>query len=96
MTKITMSEAKKMCRGGEFYMMHIEWFTPDTGYSHLHGVDLRQENPDCSNVIVKGVGHWREHDSVVALVLDTDFQKEVKEKWEDLKEIEKLMEQTSD
>ena len=85
MKKITMGEASKMCRGGEFYLMHIEWFTPDTGYSHMHGVDLKQDNPDCSNAVVKADANWREADTVVALVLDTDFQKDVKQKFEELK-----------
>ena len=93
MKKITMDEASKMCRPqvgsrGYFHLMHIEWFTSDTGYSHVHGVDLAQDHPDCSNVVVNGELHWRESGAVVAVVLDSEFQKEVKEKWEQLKDME--------
>ena len=92
MKKITMNEAKKMCRPqvgnrNNFYLMHIEWFTPNTGYSHVHGIDLAQDHPDCSNVVVDERQRWREAGAVVAVVLDTEFQKEVKEKWEQLKDM---------
>ena len=91
MNKISMTEASKMCKGGEFYLMHIEWFGQMTGYSHVHGTDLQQEHPDCSNVVVNGrIGHWRDGGAAVAVVLDTDFQKEVKWKWEELKSMEQI------
>ena len=96
MKKITMNEASKMCRPqvgsqGLFHLMHIEWFTANTGYSHVHGMDLAQDYPDCSNVVVNGKLHWRESGAVVAVVLDNEFQKEVKEKWEQLEDIEQIL-----
>ena len=95
MKKITMDEAMKMCRPqvgnrNNFYLMHIGWFTADTGYSHVHGMDLAQDHPDCSNVLVDGIRRWREAGAVVAVVLDSEFQKEVKEKWEQLKDTEQM------
>lgn len=50
-------------------IMHIDWFTKDTGYSIICGVDLQAENPDCSDVLVGDGRRWREPGSVVALVL---------------------------
>lgn len=77
--KISMSEAQKMVKSKEqvFYLMHINWFTPRTGYSIIHGVDLEQENPDCSYVVVYGRVRWREANSIAALVLTPDDEKEV-------------------
>ena len=75
MQKITMSEAQKMLRSRDtpVSMMHIDWFTKDTGYSIICGVDLSAENPDCSDVLVRDDRRWREHGSVVALVLKDGY-----------------------
>ena len=71
--KISMSEAQKMIKVRDpfVHLMHIEWFTPQTGYSIIHGVNLEAENPDCSHVLVDGRTRWREG-NVVALVLTDD------------------------
>ena len=41
--KISMSEAQKMIKVRDpfVHLMHIEWFTPQTGFSIIHGIDLR-------------------------------------------------------
>lgn len=74
MDKITMSEAKKMCRhrigSPHFYLQHIEWFNPSTGYSIIYGADLQAENPDCTHAVIDGNKRYNAPNAVVALVLE--------------------------
>ena len=71
MKKITMDEAQKMLRSRDtpVSIMHIDWFTKETGYSIICDVDLQAEHPDCSDVLVRDGRRWREPGSIVALVL---------------------------
>lgn len=67
MDQLTMSDAQKMVRGGEFYLMHINWFCPRTGMLTINYPD---DYPDCSHVVIHSEsGHWRELKSHAALVI---------------------------
>ena len=68
MDKITMEVALKMEKSG-FVIMHVDWFTYETGYSIIHNIDLRAENPDCSHVLIDPVKRWRQAGAVAALIL---------------------------
>ena len=75
-TKFSIAEAKKIVRNGGkdavhggYYMMHIEWFSPEkTGYQFG---DLEKENPDCGYVLLVNEPdiHWRQHNAIFGLVL---------------------------
>ena len=69
--KITMNEAKKMLREG-YTIMHIQWFTQDSGYGILYNTDLQQQYPDCSHVLVAPNKRWADTNSVAALILSEE------------------------
>ena len=77
MKKIPMAEVRKILKaqrrpgwqGKMVYLMHICWFTRETGYSIINDVDLEQENSDCDHALVREDLGWRQPGSVVALVL---------------------------
>ena len=56
--KFSMDDAMKIVRGGGYYMMHISWFTPETGYQFGN---LEQKSPECAYVLLINEPniHWR-------------------------------------
>ena len=68
MQKMDMKEAKKMLGQG-YAIMHIQWFSENSGYQILHKVDLEKKHPDCSHVLVSPNKHWTDANSVAALIL---------------------------
>ena len=66
--KMKMGDAKKMEREG-FTIMHIEWFTKESGYSIIHHIDLKEKNPDCSHVLIAPNKRWTDYNSVSSLIL---------------------------
>lgn len=77
--KITVSEAKRRIKSGAlafdtgFHIMHISWFTPQTGFSDMNsGLNLEEQFDDCDFVMTTMALRWRDANSIVAVILKED------------------------
>lgn len=68
MNKISMSEAKKLSTKN-YHIMHIEWFSENSGYKILFNKDLEKEYPDCSHVLLLPNTKWLQSNNIFALIL---------------------------